>query len=89
MKTSWTDHHLRQKYHSCSHHHHHHIKQMNQQEEQFEMPCLGVSSLQRQIIPSTTNPRVPRRSALHPPPRCQDLQASQHPATPAFLFLAS
>ncbi|CAB1459794.1 unnamed protein product [Pleuronectes platessa] len=49
---------------------------------------LGVSSLQRQIIPSTTNPRVPRRSALHPP-RCQDLQASQHPATPAFLFLTS
>ncbi|CAB1452541.1 unnamed protein product [Pleuronectes platessa] len=49
---------------------------------------LGVSSLQRQIIPSTTNPCVPCRSALHPP-RCQDLQASQHPATPAFLFLAS
>ncbi|CAB1415166.1 unnamed protein product [Pleuronectes platessa] len=49
---------------------------------------LGVSSLQCQIIPSTTNPCVPRRSALHPP-RCQDLQASQHPATSAFLFLTS
>ncbi|CAB1436704.1 unnamed protein product [Pleuronectes platessa] len=49
---------------------------------------LVVSSLRRQIIPSTMNPRVPHRSALHPL-LCQDLQASQYPATPAYFFLAS
>ncbi|CAB1437253.1 unnamed protein product [Pleuronectes platessa] len=48
---------------------------------------LVVSSLRRQIIPSTmVNPRVPHRSAPHPL-LCQDLQASQHPATPAYFFL--
>ncbi|CAB1419571.1 unnamed protein product [Pleuronectes platessa] len=39
-------------------------------------------------IPWYQNPRVPHRSALHPP-LCQDLQASQHPATPAYFLLAS
>ncbi|CAB1458469.1 unnamed protein product [Pleuronectes platessa] len=34
---------------------------------------LGISALRCQIIPSNTDSRVPRRSALHPP-RCQDPQ---------------
>ncbi|CAB1436719.1 unnamed protein product [Pleuronectes platessa] len=48
---------------------------------------LVYSPLQCQIIPSTMNLRVPHRLAPHPLLN-QDLQASQHPAAPAFIYLS-
>ncbi|CAB1425811.1 unnamed protein product [Pleuronectes platessa] len=49
---------------------------------------LVVSSLRRPIIPSSMDACVPHCSALRPP-TCQDLQASLHPASPAFSCLVS
>ncbi|CAB1431440.1 unnamed protein product [Pleuronectes platessa] len=49
---------------------------------------LVISSLRRQIIPSSMDACVPHCSALRPP-TCQDLQASLHPASPAFSCLVS
>ncbi|CAB1437655.1 unnamed protein product [Pleuronectes platessa] len=48
---------------------------------------LVYSKLECQIIPSTMNLCVPHRSAPHPLLN-QDLQASQHPAVPAFIYLS-
>ncbi|CAB1460186.1 unnamed protein product [Pleuronectes platessa] len=49
---------------------------------------LVVSSLRRQIILSSMDACVPHCSALRPP-TCQDLQASLHPASPAYSCLVS
>ncbi|CAB1449343.1 unnamed protein product, partial [Pleuronectes platessa] len=49
---------------------------------------LVVSSLRRQIIPSSMDACVPHCAALRPP-TSQDLLASQHPASPALSSLVS
>ncbi|CAB1426989.1 unnamed protein product [Pleuronectes platessa] len=49
---------------------------------------LVISSLRRQIIPSSMDACVPHCAALRPP-TSQDLLASQHPASPALSSLVS